>query len=110
MSTQSLQAINLERDSWDEARFERLLRLVASLQGSLPAAAREAPERQGRWEKGPAREEIESRAYQLYLQRGRAHGRALEDWLRAERELLARHEMSDPRLRVALAFGFLKGL
>ena len=110
MATQSLQAFNFERDSWDEQRFERLLRLAASLQGSLPAAAGEAPEREGRREKGPAREEIESRAYQIYLQRGRIHGWALEDWLRAEREVLAKYDMSDPRLRVALAFGFLKGL
>ena len=39
----------------------------------------------------PAREEIELRAYQIYLGRGGAQGQDLEDWLRAERELLEEH-------------------
>jgi hypothetical protein len=30
---------------------------------------------------------IACRAYELYVQRGRQDGRALEDWLRAERQL-----------------------
>jgi hypothetical protein len=34
------------------------------------------------------RERIQSRAYELYLARGRQPGRALEDWLEAEQELL----------------------
>lgn len=34
-----------------------------------------------------AEEEIRFRAYQLYLARNRAPGRALEDWLQAEREI-----------------------
>jgi len=36
---------------------------------------------------GAARERIATRAYELYLQRGGAHGRATEDWLEAEREI-----------------------
>ena len=32
--------------------------------------------------------EIRLRAYDLYEQRGRAEGHALEDWLRAEAEIL----------------------
>lgn len=35
----------------------------------------------------PTREEIAHRAYELYEQRGGVHGRDLEDWLTAEREL-----------------------
>jgi len=35
----------------------------------------------------PSREEIATRAYEIYLQRGAAPGRELEDWLQAEREL-----------------------
>ena len=31
-------------------------------------------------------EEIRSRAYQLYVERGEEHGRDLDDWLRAKRE------------------------
>ena len=33
-------------------------------------------------------ERIRKRAYQLYEQRGRVDGFALDDWLRAEREIL----------------------
>jgi hypothetical protein len=40
-------------------------------------------------EKSPTREEIQLRAYEIYLKRGDAEGNAVEDWLAAERELLA---------------------
>jgi Protein of unknown function (DUF2934) len=36
--------------------------------------------------KAPTLEEIELRAYEIYLKRGDADGIALEDWLAAERE------------------------
>jgi hypothetical protein len=36
----------------------------------------------------PTTEEISLRAYQIYLERGGAPGNALDDWTRAERELL----------------------
>lgn len=32
-------------------------------------------------------EEIRSRAYEIYVDRGRGDGRALEDWLQAKAEL-----------------------
>jgi hypothetical protein len=35
----------------------------------------------------PTRENIAHRAYQLYEERGRQHGRDQEDWFRAEREV-----------------------
>jgi hypothetical protein len=35
----------------------------------------------------PIKDAIALRAYELYLERGRIDGHALEDWLRAEREL-----------------------
>lgn len=35
----------------------------------------------------PTREEIELRAYQIYVERGGAQGHDLDDWLQAEREL-----------------------
>ena len=38
-------------------------------------------------------EEIKRRAYEIYLERGEAPGRDLEDWLQAEREL-ASHEIT----------------
>jgi hypothetical protein len=40
--------------------------------------------------KSPTREEIERRAYELYLARCCADGYAVEDWLQAEQELQAR--------------------
>ena len=38
----------------------------------------------------PTSEEIALRAYQIYLERGGAPGNALEDWTRAERELMGK--------------------
>lgn len=38
----------------------------------------------------PGREDIERRAYELYLARGRVDGYAFEDWLQAEQELQSR--------------------
>jgi len=35
----------------------------------------------------PTREQIAQRAYELYQQRGGEHGRDLEDWLAAEKQL-----------------------
>jgi hypothetical protein len=37
----------------------------------------------------PTLDEIELRAYEIYLKRGDADGIAMEDWLAAEKELLA---------------------
>lgn len=39
--------------------------------------------------KSPGPEDIALRAYQIYLERGGAPGNPLDDWTRAERELLA---------------------
>ena len=41
--------------------------------------------------KSPGPEDIALRAYQIYLERGGAPGNALDDWTRAERELLAQN-------------------
>jgi hypothetical protein len=44
------------------------------------------------------RQRVESRAYELYIARGGQHGRALEDWLEAEHELLlATRRTRDPK-------------
>jgi len=39
----------------------------------------------------PKREEIELRAFRIYVERGGTHGQDMEDWLRAERELIEEH-------------------
>jgi hypothetical protein len=36
----------------------------------------------------PTREDIARRAYEIYVARGKADGRATEDWMQAEHELL----------------------
>jgi len=38
-------------------------------------------------ERSPSRAEIERRAYEIFLERGSAHGQDLDDWLQAEYEL-----------------------
>jgi hypothetical protein len=50
--------------------------------------------------KSPQQEAIALRAYQIYLERNGAPGNALDDWTRAERELLAQN--TKPRRKPAL--------
>ena len=38
----------------------------------------------------PTEDEIRTRAYERYLQRGGSHGQDFDDWLEAERELRSR--------------------
>lgn len=38
----------------------------------------------------PTREDIERRAYEIYVERGGSEGSEMEDWLQAERELKRR--------------------
>ncbi len=54
--------------------------------------------------KSPSLEEIEQRAYEIYLERGGGEGRSVEDWLIAEKELTERSEQSEssiPKTRAA---------
>jgi hypothetical protein len=46
-------------------------------------------------ERYPTREEIELRAYQIYVERGGAQGNDLEDWLQAEFELIEQYGKTD---------------
>ena len=48
----------------------------------------------------PTQEEIALRAYHIYLQRGGAQGNEFEDWMQAERELLA--EIGKPRRKATV--------
>lgn len=41
---------------------------------------------------------IRVRAYELYVQRGKIHGHAIDDWLRAEAEIVHGHSASDSNL------------
>jgi hypothetical protein len=53
----------------------------------------------------PKREDIALRAYEIYLARAGAPGNPLDDWTRAERELLAKNGKSPrkpkPKLKTA---------
>ncbi len=49
----------------------------------------------------PTPEEIELRAYQIYLERGGAQGQDLDDWLQAERELLEKYGKTGRMAKVA---------
>ncbi len=51
----------------------------------------------------PSAEEIASRAHELYLQRGREHGKDIEDWVRAEKELSEEPVAGPAKTRAAQA-------
>ena len=55
--------------------------------------------------KVPAQEEIELRAYEIYLERGGKEGNAVDDWLAAEKELSESRQrnLSDPLVKLATA-------
>ena len=52
---------------------------------------------------GPTREEIELRAYHLYLERGGASGQDVEDWLQAERELVEKYGKPSQKTKATAA-------
>jgi hypothetical protein len=56
---------------------------MASTGGTAPT--RSTTESTGK--KSPTSDEIQVRAYEIYLERGGTDGRDVEDWLQAEREL-----------------------
>lgn len=92
----------------NEAAFEQLLRLAASYPSQQSAATVATQSGRRAVRKNPIAEDIEVRAYHIYLQRGAAHGSDLDDWLQAERQVLEGLKRDKASLRVALAFGFLK--
>jgi hypothetical protein len=102
----------------DEQQFERLLRLVAALQASSPdSAPEETLVHQSANQDSPIvikadsyRREIESRAYQIYLERGGNHGCDMADWLQAEMELREKLGIGREKaiMRLALAWGMPK--
>lgn len=59
--------------------------------GSEPSKGIRSQDKQGGFamfgRREPSVEEIARRAHELYLQRGGEHGKDVEDWVRAEKEL-----------------------
>jgi hypothetical protein len=43
----------------------------------------------------PTPEEIRQRAFEIHIDRGGVHGRDLDDWLQAERELQGKYEKDE---------------
>ena len=86
--------------------FEQLLRLAASYASSQAAQLQGGAETFGR--KSPVSDDVELRAYQIYLGRGGSDGHDLDDWLQAERQVFEELKKSKASLRLALAFGVLK--
>jgi Protein of unknown function (DUF2934) len=88
-----------------DSAFDQLLRLAASFSSPRPAAGQGASQSA---RKNPLMEDIERRAYEIYLSRGGTHGRDMDDWLQAERQVLEELKANKASLRLALAFGLLK--
>jgi len=61
-----------------------------------PAAGQNVPKIRKSVETINLNEEIRRRAYEIYLERGRAAGDEHEDWLVAEREIRARYRQESP--------------
>ena len=55
-----------------------------------PAAMSAGSRRSTSMPAAPGVEEVRRRAFELFIERGGRHGHDVEDWLRAERELMAR--------------------
>ncbi len=49
----------------------------------------------------PTREEIELRAYQIYVERGGADGQDVKDWLQAERDLVEKYSKPVQKTKAA---------
>ena len=54
---------------------------------SIATGAASSSRIQDRRSTGPTEEEIRLRAYEIYVERGRADGQDREDWFQAEKEL-----------------------
>jgi len=67
------------------------------------SASTEAPKKSRKAAAAPAKpsyEEIALRAYHIYLQRAGAHGDPTQDWLQAERELMASPKANGRKTKV----------
>ena len=64
---------------------------VAAGMGDSGHGLAESEKTQVQLANAPSQEEIRLRAYELHHEKGGAHGRDLDDWLEAERELAAKH-------------------
>jgi len=84
-------AIKFQNDGW-RAMFSKCRMKKPSRKETIMPKTRErsspAAGKPRTAKTSPTREEISLRAYHIYLERSGAPGNELEDWIRAERELL----------------------
>ena len=66
-------------EGWDASRINRPKRSRQRAASSLSQSSRANRE--------PSKDEIAARAYEIWLANGRPHGRDVENWLEAERQL-----------------------
>jgi len=97
----------VENSAAPDAAFEQLLRLAASYASGKTKTTGDQSSFPANLNRSPVTEDIELRAYHLYLGRGACHGHDVDDWLQAERQVLAALKNDKTTLRVALAFGLL---
>jgi Protein of unknown function (DUF2934) len=70
----------------------------------MPTIEKSPPGSERRTVEGrPARQEIELRAHEIYVERGETHGQDVEDWLQAEHELLEKYEKMGLKAKAAAA-------
>ena len=67
-------------------------KVVAAGMGDLEDEMAESEQTQPEVVNGPSQEEIQHRAYELYVERSCIHGWDQDDWLRAERELFEKYQ------------------
>ena len=63
---------------------------ASALKAAAPASAiglRDTDEEESERAREDSRERVSARAYEIYLERGSSHGRDVEDWLEAERQV-----------------------
>jgi len=77
-----------------DTAFDQLLRLAASYSSPRPAAVQGGSQAAAR--KSPLTEDIERRAYDIYLSRGGADGNDVDDWLQAERRYSKNSKQTKP--------------
>ena len=80
-----------------DAAFEQLLRLAAS--HASPQIAPAQGRSQANLRRSPITEDVELRAYQIYLGRGATDGHDLDDWLQAECQVLEELKKNKSSLR-----------
>jgi len=87
-------------------RDRQPLNQLVGTPATVPTATGDIPSLVGSFAREPTHDDVARRAYHLYEERGREHGRDRDDWFQAERELrwLALHHVGDSILTTGSAY------